>query len=216
MADILSGGLGTVTTLGNNAVNMLVLVLAGLILVAIMVGILLTVMQARKYNQYKIVIFQNDGFGHTSWRTDDGGVFVDRKTGNKRLYLKSSHVGLEPDNIPFIPTTKGNRIVMLLQTGLKNYKYIHPLISADQIRFTVGEEDVNWAVNEYEAQKKRFNTNWLTQYMPFIILGFCFIVLAILMVSIFQKIPMIKDLADTMLKVAQALQQANSHTTIIP
>jgi hypothetical protein len=215
MADLLSGGLGTISQLGNNAVTMIILVVGGLILVAILVGIFLSTSQMKKYSQYKMVIFQNDGFGHTTWRTDDGGIFVDGKTGNKRLFLKNSHVGLEPDNIPFIPTNKGNKIVMLLQTGLKNYKYIKPIISQDLITFTVGEEDVNWATNEYEAQKKRFNFDKLAQYIPFIILAFCFIVLAILMVSIFQKLPQIKEIAVEMKAVAQLLVQARSGTTVI-
>lgn len=214
--DILSGGLGTVTQLGSNAVSMVVLVVAGLILVAVLVGIIMALSQTRKYNQYKLVIFQNDGLGHVTWRTDDGGVFVDGKTGNKRLFLKNSHVGLEPDNIPFIPTSTGKRIVMLLQTGLKNYKYINPTISTDLINFTVGEEDVNWAINEFEASKKRFNFDKLAQYMPFIILAFCFIVIAIMMVSIFQKLPQIKEIAVEMKAVAQLLAQARTGTTVIP
>ena len=222
MADVVTGGvldqagLGPMAAMGSNAVTLVIIVICGLILVAILVALLLGYMHSRRYKQYKVIIFQSDGVGHTIWRTDDGGIFVDGKTGNKRLFLKNSKVGLEPDNIPFIPTSKGNKVVMVLQTGLKNFKYIWPVIKADLIQFTVGEEDVNWAVNEYEAQKKRFNMNWIAQYLPFIILAFCFIVMSILMVSIFQKLPMIKDIVLEMKNVAELLVQARSGTTIIP
>jgi Ca2+/Na+ antiporter len=214
--DIVQNQLGMLGNMSQSATALVILIVAGIILVAILVGIVLSIKNAKRYKQYQVIIFQNDGFGHTSWRTDGGGIFVDGKTGNKRLFLKNSHVGLEPDNIPFIPTAKGERIVMLLQTSLKTYKYIKPIIDKDMIRFTVGEEDVNWAVNEFEAQKKRFNTNLLLQYMPFIILGISFMILAILMVSIFNKLPLIKDIAVQMKEVAQLLVQARSGTTIIP
>lgn len=213
--NIITSATGPITQLGNNAVSMLILVLAGLVLVALIGGILFAIMQSRRYKQFKIFIWQKDGFGQLSQRIDEGGIFVDRKTGNKRLFLKDNKVGLDPDNIPFIPTSKGLKVVYVLQTGLKNFRYIKPIFDDNLIKFSVGEEDVNWAVNSYEAQKKRFNSNWLAQYFPFIVLAFSFIILAILMVTIFNKLPMIKEIAVEMKGVAELLVQARTGTTII-
>ena len=138
-----------------------------------------------------------------------------RSTGNKRLFLKNAAVGLDPDNIPYLPTAKGNKYIYLLQTGLKNFRYLNPNIDQEHIKFTVGEEDVNWALNSYEAQKKRFNTGWLQQYLPFIILGFTVMVMLIMFIYIFNKLPMIGEIAQEMKEVAKLLVEARTGTTVI-
>jgi hypothetical protein len=208
MAGILEG-------IGSSAVNLIIILVAIVIGAVVLAGILLVARNSRKYKQYRVVIWQKDGFGQLTQRGDEGGIFVDGKTGNKRLFLRSSKVGLEPDNIPFLPTAKGNKVVYLLQTGLKNYRYIRPVVGDGLITFTVGEEDVNWALNSYEAQKKRFDTNWLTQYLPFIILAFCFMVMMVMFVYIFNKLPQIKEIALAMKEVTTQLLQIRTGNVVI-
>jgi hypothetical protein len=210
VADILP----TLSGLGGSAFTLLVLIVTGLVLVVIVVAILLAILNARKYNQFKIIVFQKDGAGNTVPMTDKGGVFVDGKTGNKRLFLRDAKVGLSPDNIPFLVVGK-EKWVFVLRTGLKNYRYIYIEFENELFHFKVGEEDVNWALNVYEAQKKRFATGWLAQYMPFIIIGFTSIIMLIMFIWLFNKLGMILEIAQAMQKVAESLAQATG-TTIIP
>lgn len=212
----MAGETDIIQGLGQSAVGLVVLIIAVLILVGIVVAITLAIINARKYKQFNVVIWQRDGFGQFIQKYDEGGIFVDKKTGNKRLFLKNANVGLTADNVPYLPTSKGAKFIYLLQTGLKNFKFLKPNISGDFINFTVGEEDVNWAINDYEAQKKRFNTSWLQQYLPFIILGFTIMVMLIMFIYIFNKLPLFLEIAKEMKNVAELLVQARTGTTIIP
>jgi len=204
-----------IANMGQSAMGLIVLIVAVLILVGIVVAITLAIISSRKYKQFIIVIWQMDGFGQFIQKYDEGAIFVDKKTGNKRLFLKKAHVGLTPDNVPYIPTASGKKMVYLLQTGLKNFKFLKPNIDASFINFTVGEEGVNWAVNDYEAQKKRFQSGWLQQYLPFIIIGFTVMVMLIMFIYIFNKMPLILDIAKEMKEVAQLLAEARTGTTIL-
>lgn len=211
----MAGEMGIIESMGQSAIGLVVLIVAVLILVGIVVAFTLMVLNSRKFKQFKVIIWQRDGFGQYIQKHDEGGIFVDRKTGNKRLFLKFAKVGLTPDNIPYLPTGKGVKFIYLLQTGLKNFKFIKPNISGEFINFTVGEEDVNWAVNDYDAQKKRFNSSWLQQYLPFIILGFTIMVMLIMFVYIFNKLPLFLEIAKEMKNVAELLVQARTGTTVI-
>jgi hypothetical protein len=202
-------------SLGSNAFSLIIIVVIALIVGAIVTALMLAYLNLRKYKQFRIIIFEKDGAGNTVTRQDEAGVFVDGKTGNKRLFLHYASVGLSPDNIPFIGIGK-ERWVFLLRTGLKNFRYINVDFDGNLIKFTVGEEDVNWATNVYEAQKKRFAQGWLAQYLPFIIIGFTSIIMLIMFVWLFNKIGTIQQIADTMLIVADKLAAASSGTTIIP
>lgn len=211
----MAGETDIIQNLGQSAVGLIVLIVAVLILVAIVVAFTLMILSARKYKQFNVVIWQKDGFGQFVQKYDEGGIFIDKKTGNKRLFLRHANVGLTPDNIPYLPTSKGAKFIYLLQTGLKNYKFLKPNISGDFINFTVGEEDVNWALNDYEAQKKRFNSNWLEKYLPYIMLGLVSMVMLIMFVYLFNKLALISEIAGEMKKVAELLVQARTGTTVI-
>lgn len=212
----MAGELGVIQSLGNSAVGLVVLIIVVLILVGIAVAVTLAVMQTRRYKQFNVIIWQKDGFGQFAQKRDQGGIFVDKKTGNKRLFLQNAGVGLSPDNVPYLSTASGAKYIYLLQTGLKNFRFLKPDISNDFINFTVGEEDVNWAVNDFDAVKKRFNSNWLQQYLPFIILGFTIMVMLIMFIYIFNKLPLFLEIAKEMKNVAELLAQARTGTTIIP
>jgi NADH:ubiquinone oxidoreductase subunit 3 (subunit A) len=207
--------LGVFKDMGSNAFTLLMVVVIAVIVGAIVTAVMLAILNFRKYQQFKLMIFEKDGAGNTIPKFDNAGVFVDRKTGNKRLFLQNANVGLSPDNIPFLPIGK-ERWILLLRTGLKNYRYIRIDFNEDLIKFDVGEEDVNWATNVYESQKKRFATGWLAQYLPFIIIGFTSIIMLIMFIWLFNKIGTIQEIANTMLLVADKLAQAGTGTTIIP
>lgn len=211
----MAGELAIIESLGSSALGLVVLVIAVLILVGIVIAITLMVLKLRKYKQFNVVIWQKDGFGQFIQKHDEGGIFIDSKTGNKRLFLRFAGVGLTPDNVPYLSSSKGAKTIYLLQVGLKNFKFIKPEIGSEYIHFTVGEEDVNWASNDYEAQKKRFNTGWLQQYLPFIILGFTIMVMLVMFIYIFNKLPLFLEIAKEMKNVAQLLAQAKTGTTVI-
>ena len=169
----------------------------------------------KQYQQFEIEIWQRDGLGQLNVKYDKAGIFVDSKTKNKRLYLKGHNVGLDPDNIPYMPSSSKKRKILLLQTGLKNFRYIKPIITGEMLSFVVGEEDVNWAINSYERQKKIFGDTWLAQYLPFMIIAFVSIIVLILFINLFKVAPDLKDAAVALKEAAQAMAQVRSGTVIV-
>jgi len=172
----------------------------------------------QRYNQFTCVIWQKDGFGQLVEKIDKGGIFIDRDTKAKRLFLKKMNVDLDPDNIPYIPTRGGfgqpNKKVYLLQSGLKNFRYIKPNIDSQHFSFTVGEEDVNWAINTYDKGKKMFAQSWLMQYLPFMLLAFVSMVILILFIYLFKQFGTIGGLIKEIQTLAQYVAAAKSGTII--
>lgn len=170
--------------------------------------------QVMRYKQFNCIIWQKDGFGQINEKYDHAGIFVDKDTKTKRFFMKKANVGLNPDNVPYIPTGRGKK-VYLLQCGLKNFKFIRPNIGDQYINFTVGEEDVNWGINSYEKSKARWGQSWLMQYMPFIILAFVCMVILILFIYLFKQFSTIKDLIVEIQTLARLVAAAKSGTTVV-
>lgn len=201
----------SVTSMLSNIGMMLLLVIFfGIVTFAAMYGM----SQWKKWSQFTCVIWGKDGFGQIVEKSDKAGIFIDRKTKNKRFYIRKAKVGLECNNIPYIQKGRG-KIVYLLQTGLKNFKFIKPTISDGQMKFDVGEEDVNWAINEYEKQKRLFDQNVLLQYLPFIALGFTSIIILIMFIYFFKQFPTLVNMAEALKEAAVAFAQSQGGTTIL-
>ena len=160
----------------------IILFVLGFVLSVFIGTLALYYFKVHRYKHFRCVIFERDGFGQLTKTYDNAGIFVDKKTGNKRLYIKKAYVGLDPDNIPYIVDNKGKKTIYLYRTGLKNYHYIKINIKQPGITLTVGEEDVNWAINAYERAKKTFSNSLLMQLMPYIALAFVSIVILIIFI----------------------------------
>ena len=101
--------------------------------------------------------------------------------------------------------------VWLYRTGLKNFQYVDLNITPNPgATITVGEEDVNWAINAYERQKKLFSTTLLMQLMPFIMLAFVSIIILIIFIYFFKEFSTLKDMAVAMGEAAQIIAQART------
>ena len=206
---------GVLDMMGGGAMNIVIV----LVLLACFAGgtwFGMSVWKKRKqYSQFKCVVWEKDAFGQLKETYDSAGIFVDTKTKNKRFFLKKGFVGLNPDNVPVVPTKKQD-VVYLYRKGLKNYFFINPVINDKGISFDVGEEDVNWAVNAYERQKNIFGTDKWLQYMPFIALAFVSMVILIIFIYFFKDFAVLKEMAIALREAANAIAQAQSGTVVVP
>lgn len=209
MADLVA-----VSNFGGKIINIVGMIAALIFVLAIFAVIVIVFLRSRKYAEYKCVIWERDGTGNINESYDTAGVFVDKATNNKRLYMRKANVGLTADNVPYVPTKKG-KVVYLLRTGLKNFHYIRPNIVNPSITLSVGEEDVNWAINSYDRQKKLFNQSLLLQYMPFIILGFTVMVILIMIIYIVKNFSTLADVAIAFQEAAKALAAAKAGTVVV-
>jgi hypothetical protein len=169
----------------------------------------------KKYAQFVCVIWRKDGFGQLVQESDRAGVFVDKVTNNKRLYLKKANVGLDPDNIPYLSAGR-SKFVYLYRTGLKNFRYIQPVITDKYVSLKVGEEDVNWALNDYERVKKAFaKKDVLKEMLPYIVFSLLIIAFLVMVVFILKKFDVLVAVSENLKTVASSLAQANSGTTVL-
>lgn len=185
-----------------------------LVILALLIAATIYLIRKKKYGQYKVVMWGTDGFGNPTEQLDRGGVFVDPKTGNKRFFLEKTKANLDPDRIPFVLSGK-TRIVYLIRNGLKNFRYVNLKLDQDAFSIRVGEEDVNWAVNDYERMKNRFTLSKLQQYMPFIMMAFAFIVIAVIFIYFFKELSVLKEFASSLEEVAKQLAQARAGTVVM-
>lgn len=147
-----------------------------------------------KYRQFKCIIWHRDGFGQLCAKRDTAGIFLHKKTNTKRLFIKKARVGLPPDNLCYIRTGK-DKVIYLWQCGLKNFRFIKPNIQDNNISFTVGEEDVNWGINSYEASKKAFyNSKW-AEYAPMIMFVIAVIAITVMIIFVLKKFDAIAQAA---------------------
>ena len=209
MADINNIG-ATLETVKTTGINITVMIIIGAIIIGIGVLLYFLWKNAKRWGEFSVIILSKDGFGHPVMTYDIGGVFADNVTKNLRLFLKNNNAGLSADNIPYIPRPDGKKQVFLLKTGRKNFRYLNFNIDDDLFKITVGEEDVNWALNEYQKQKQMFTNPGLMQYLPYMMLAFVSLVILIIFIYFFKDFAVLKDVASELHKAVLAMQQLKS------
>lgn len=196
-------------SMANVALSWIILIITLVIVGVIVFLIAKKVLKELQY-KYKCIIFEE---GNDSAIVDKAGVFIDKKTQNKRFFLKKANVGLNPDKIPYKTAVAGfgvTKYVFLLKTGLKNFRYLNLKSSSNPgFYVSVGEEDVNWAINAYERQKKLFSQTLLMQLMPFIALAFTSIIILIIFIYFFKEFGTLRDMAVAMQEAAKELAKAS-------
>lgn len=202
-------------SIGSSAINLLAMIVS-IIVLGILAGVsILLYNRWRRFNQFKCHIYYKDGFGQWGLRFDKAGIFVDPKTNNKRFFMKRNNVGLNPDKVPYVQGPR-DKIVYLMQTGLKNFRFLNLDFGDPELSVTIGEEDVNWGINAYERQKKLFSESKFMQLLPFMLLAFVSIIILIMFIYFFREFDTLKDLAVAFKDASNYLAQAKSGTTIIP
>jgi|2_EtaG_2_1085320.scaffolds.fasta_scaffold11055_5 hypothetical protein len=207
-------------SIASTALNIGALVFMIIITIVIIGGSFYGYMKWRRYNEYKCIVWERDGFGQLVETYDKAGVFVDPKTQNKRLFLKKFNVGLDPDNIPYLPSIGGGsfsspKTIYLLRTGLKNFQFIRPDIEQEEITLEVGEEDVNWSINAYERQKRLFSKSKLMELMPYIAIAFVTVIILVIFIYFFKEFSVMKDVAIAFKEASESLAYAKTGTAVV-
>ncbi len=205
----------TLDTFTQFALDSVILILTIVLSGGFVIGIFFYTRWLYRYKQFKCVVWERDGFGQLKETKDKAGIFVDPKTKNKRLFLKKAKVGLNPDTIPYLQSGK-NKTIYFLRTGLKNFHYINVDIKEPAVTLTVGEEDVNWAINSYDRQKKLFQQSLFMQLMPFVIIAFVSIIILIIFIYFFKNFDVLKEMAIAMKESAEIMAGVRTGTVVLP
>jgi uncharacterized membrane protein YqiK len=204
-----------VAGIANKSLSILILVLFIVIIGGLMIAVTWWYLyKYKRYSQFKCIIWEEDGFGQMTEKTDKAGIFVDNKTKNKRFFLKKADVGLQPDNVPYIMHGK-ERVVYLLQHGLKNFSYVKIKPKSIEGTLIVTEEDVNWGLNAYERGQKMFAQSMLMQLMPYIAIAFVSIIILVIFIYFFKGFGDLKLMAEALRDLSVNAKQMQSGTTVI-
>jgi hypothetical protein len=191
--------------LADKALNIIAITMVVLVLGGGMAAATWAYMGFRRYKQFVCRVWSKDAFGQLVETKDDAGIFVDRKTKNKRLFLRKAKVGLRCDKVPYVPV--GNKkVIYLLRTGLKNFRFIDLKISNPDVKLKVGEEDVN----AYAKQKAIFSQNLWLQYLPFITIAFVTIVIMVTFIFFFRKLDTLEQFGLHLENMAKAIPSNSS------
>lgn len=210
MADVV----GVAATYGGLALNFGILIISILFIGGTVAGLTYFGLKWRQYSQFKVKIFVKNGFDDFELLTDRAGIFVDSKTKNKRFFMRKMNVGLSPDNVPFI-REGSSKVVYVLRTGLKNFHFIKMKPGNPSVTLSVGEEDVNWAMQDLDKASKMFVKRKLLDYMPYIGLAFTGIIILIMFIYFFKEFGTLRDVAVAMSDAAKSMAQYKTGTAVI-
>ena len=205
-------GLIDFSGVGSGLLNIAIMLSIVLISALITFGVFKLIQYQKRYAEFTVVIWEKDGFGQFRQTFDKGGIFVDKKTNDKRLYLKKNRVGLDCNNIPYLPDHKGKKYIFLLKTGSKNFRYIKPNATNEVFNFTVGEEDVNWGLQAYAKQKAVFGQNNLLQYLPYIALVIVAVIIMVIFIYFFKNFEVLREVAVAFENAASELAKYHGST----
>lgn len=199
---------------GDSAMNVAIIIVSMILAGSVVFGVIFFIRHKRRYNQFDCIIWEKDAFGQIVETKDKAGIFIDSKTNNKRLFLKDGNVGLNADTIPFIQL-RNIKKVYLFKFGLKNYTFIKPQIDDNKFSIQIGEEDVNWGLNEYEKGKKLFDFNKFSQYLPYIGLALVSIIILVIFIYLFRKLDVLKEVSANLLEMAKEVARMRTGEVIV-
>lgn len=152
-----------------------------------------------------------------------GGIFLDRKTKFRLFKLKKLRVGLSPDKIPYINSTRFKKVVNVLRLGLKSYRFLDKPVMATNspicVNYGVQDEDVAWALNEVEKGDAYLKLTIWDKAKPFIGMAFVFLTVIVALYFVIVKAgfnaELLTRLADTSQAISENLARANLGTVVV-
>lgn len=197
--------LETVKPVAQTSLNIGLIVIVGLFVVGVMGVLVYLWYRNRKWKQFEARIWQQDAFGQIVEKTDDAGIFVDRITKAKRFFMRRSKSSLSADEVPIV-MLGAKKVVYIRQNGMKNFEYVKPSALNDQPPLKiVSEQDVNWAVLDYERQKNTFEKNKWLQYLPMIAIIVVAVIIMIIFIYFFKQLDILREFGHSLVEAARIL-----------
>jgi hypothetical protein len=202
----LGGMMPNISTTG--ILNGLMWFLIGALILGTLGFITWYIVKKKKYNEFLVEILDKDSNGNVYKTYDRAGVFLDKKTGYRLLFLEKAKIGLNPNKIPYIShkTKKGKLVktVYLRRIGVNNYVFID-LKLGETIKFTIGEEDLNNAAQEMNKIRRTYDKkSWLDKLLAPMIFIVTIMIVMIIIISLFNKFGILETVSTNMLEVTEA------------
>jgi hypothetical protein len=172
------------------------------------------IIKKRRYGQYRIEILDRDENGNVYKDYDKAGVFLDKKTGLRLLFLDKAKIGLNPNNIPYVSSREKTgfiikketiiKTVYLRRIGVNNYVFIHVKVNPDNTIISVGEEDLNNAVQEMSKIRRKYDKkSWWDENKPIVVWIITIMIIMIIMLVLFNKFTILEEVSKNMLDITK-------------
>jgi len=186
--------------MGESLLTILLWIIGGVVLIALALSSWFGGKALFKYLRYKkkVIYFYKEGDKELKRGEDKGGVFLDKKTNSKRFFLKKMDSSLDADSID---KSTFCDIVFLWKKGEKSFAPLEFNIDDNKnlLNLIVGEEDLNWALNTYEREKKRHDrTSLLLQYAPYISLLVVAMVFLVVFIYFFKRLDVLQSFGENL------------------
>jgi hypothetical protein len=142
---------------------------------------------------------------------DKAGFVKDPKTKEMHLKLKKHKVSLNADNVPYLlNSTGGGKTLFLYQNGIRSFSFIVPNVKEQGAEMTVMEEDISWAVREYNKNVSLFGQSGLDKMMPFMVWGLIVVGSIVMLSLLLKKFDVLADVAENLRMASVELAKANA------
>lgn len=192
---------------GGEILNGIMWFLIAVIIVGTIAFITYYYMRKKKYGQYRVEIFDRDTNGNVYKTYDRAGIFLDKKTGYRLLFVEKAKVGMNPNSPPYVShIDKKKRLIKtiyLRRIGVNNYVYIEVDLTGKP-QFTMGEEDFNNAAQEMAKIRRSYDKkSWLDKYGALAAIMTISLIILIMMLSLFNKFGVLGEVSKNLLLVSE-------------
>lgn len=217
-------------TIGYSSMNMIIITGIIVVVVALIAWGAWFFMNWKKYQDYMVCVFHKNGEDKWCLRFDKGGVFVNKKTNTKRMWMKKSRSSLQADRIPFLPKNRLSfmdytfGVIFVVQKADGSYAYIDKWnIDENGLQVQVSGEDLNWGLTAFDEIMRHIENKFFKDLMLVISIVVVGIIILIMVIISVKDMTHVAELLANAMSTASAnmkefaasMAQANSGTTVI-
>lgn len=135
-------------------------------------------------------------------RTDRGGIYT--KHGMKLFHLWKSKTSIAPEKVSSIPDKHGFISYFVQAVGSKTIAPVSMELGKNfEFNIDVGEEDVNWAIMDYERHKNALaSKNILLQLLPYMAIALIAVICLVGAVYLLKKFDVLVEISSNLKDVA--------------
>lgn len=160
-------------------------------------------MMRRHRRKVEILVYDNTIGQVVDKKHDRGGIYV--RGGMKLFWLWKAKTGIKPEVVSAIPTSKGLVSYFIMPEGSKTIAPVSLQCTAEGFNMRIGEEDINYAIADYNRHKNALmGKGLLMQLLPYIIIAFIAVIVLIGFIYLTKKFDVLADVAASLDNAAQA------------
>lgn len=176
---------------------------------------------AKQFNAF-CLIFDKQPNGTIIVKQDKGGVFRDPLTNKVSFKLQKGKTTLKPQTegekgiwFPYTLSQKGKVVVFLRKTGAKSYVFLDIQLKDKDLKLTVTDEDLEWAIREYHRSTKTYGASSWKELLPYAMWALVVVGTIVLIALVLKEFDTIGLATKELARAAEALRQASTGTTIV-